>query len=343
MKLTISNYVKIMAEADLWQLYKNMLYSRFFENAVRDLWEKGKISGEMHLGTGEEAIIAGVISQLEEGDAIAVDHRGTPPFIMRGIDPVLILLELLGHSKGLCAGKGGHMHLFSKKHLAASSGIVGSSGPAATGFALALKYKKQKKISVAFFGEGAMNQGMMLESMNLASIWNLPVLFICKDNDWAISTVKNNVTAGDLIDRAKGFGIEGYEVDGTDVEAVWKVVNEAISKMRNNEAPQFIHARCVHMEGHFLGDPLLRYYRDPNMLNEIADSLKEYSGESLNEVLFLLRKIGGQLKKKFDPLVVVQKKLKDNPDRLKQIEQEVSKEIEQIVNKALEIGGMKND
>lgn len=332
-----------MVEAEVWQLYRDMLRSRLFEEAVTDLWEKGKISGEMHLGTGEEAIIAGVVSQLEEGDAMAVDHRGTPPFIMRGIDPVLILLEFLGHSMGLCNGKGGHMHLFSKEHLAASSGIVGSSGPAATGFALALKYQKQKKIAVAFFGEGAMNQGMMLESMNLASVWNLPVLFVCKDNDWAVSTVTNNVTGGKLIDRAKGFGIEGYEVDGTDVEAVWKVVNEAISKMRNNGGPQFIHAHCVHMEGHFLGDPLLRYYRDPIMLAEVADSLKEYSGESLNEVLLLLRKIGGQLKKKFDPIVFTQKKLKADADRLKQIEEEVNKEIKQIVNKALDIGGMKND
>ncbi len=331
-----------MVEAEVWQLYRDMLRSRLFEEAVTDLWEKGKISGEMHLGTGEEAIIAGVVSQLEEGDAMAVDHRGTPPFIMRGIDPVLILLEFLGHSKGLCAGKGGHMHLFSKEHLAASSGIVGSSGPAATGFALALKYQKQKKIAVAFFGEGAMNQGMMLESMNLASVWNLPVLFVCKDNDWAVSTITNNVTGGKLIDRAKSFGIEGYEVDGTDVEAVWKVVNEAISKMRNNGGPQFIHAHCVHMEGHFLGDPLLRYYRDPNMLAEVADSLKEYSGESLNEVLLLLRKIGGQLKKKFDPIVFTQKKLKADTDRLKQIEEEVNKEIKQIVYKALDIGGMKN-
>jgi len=334
-----------MAEAEIWQLYRDMLRSRLFEEAVTDLWQKGKISGEMHLGTGEEAIIAGVVSQLEEGDAMAVDHRGTSPFIMRGIDPVLILLEFLGHSKGLCAGKGGHMHLFSKEHLAVSSGIVGSSGPAATGFALALKYQKQKKIAVAFFGEGAMNQGMMLESMNLASVWNLPVLFVCKDNNWAVSTVTNNVTGGKLIDRAKGFGIEGYEVDGTDVEAVWKVVNEAISKMRNNGGPQFIHAQCVHIEGHFLGDPLLRYHLNPNMLTEAANSLKQYAGESLDEVLLLVRKIGGQTKKKGDPIVFIQKKLKNDADRLKQIEEEVTKEIEQTVNNALKIfkGGKKND
>jgi TPP-dependent pyruvate/acetoin dehydrogenase alpha subunit len=184
---------------------------------------------------------------------------------------------------------------------------------------------------------------MMLESMNLASILNLPVLFVCKDNNWAISTITNNVIGGNLIDRAKGFGIKGYDVDGKDIEAVWKVANEAISKIRNSGEPQFIHAHCVHTEGHFLGDLLLRYYRNPNKLAEVAASLKEYAGKSLDEVLLLLRKIGGQTKKKVDPIVIIQKKLKNDPGRLKQIEEEVTKEIEQSINKAFEIfeGGMK--
>ncbi|MBY8986270.1 MAG: thiamine pyrophosphate-dependent dehydrogenase E1 component subunit alpha [Candidatus Lokiarchaeota archaeon] len=332
-----------MTEVDIWQLYRMMLRSRLFENAVTDLWEKGKISGEMHLGTGEEAIIAGVISQLEEGDAIAIDHRGTPPLIMRGIDPVLLLLEFLGHSQGLCAGQGGHMHLFSKEDLIATSGIVGSSGPAATGFALALQYQKKKNIAVAFFGEGAINQGMMLESMNLASAWNLPVLFVCKDNDWSITTISENVTGGSLIERAKGFGIEGYEVNGTDAEAVWKLLSEIIPKMREEGGPQFIHAHCVHLEGHYLGDLLVRTSRNPNMLAETTEPLKEYS-ENLGEILSIVRKIGGQFKKRMDPLVVIQKKLKNDADKLKKIEQEESKEIEQIVKKTLEIheGGINN-
>ncbi|MFX1366370.1 MAG: thiamine pyrophosphate-dependent dehydrogenase E1 component subunit alpha [Promethearchaeota archaeon] len=334
-----------MGEYDIWQLYRMMMKSRLFENAVKDLWIMGKISGEMHLGTGEEAIIAAIVSQLEQGDAIATDHRGTPPFIMRGIDPILLLLEFFGHSKGLCAGNGGHMHLFSKEHLIASSGIVGASGPAATGFALALKYKKKPNIAVAFFGEGAMNQGMMLESMNLASSLNLPVFFVCKDNNWAISTITNDVIGGNLIERAKGFGIEGYEVDGTDVEAVWKVANEAISKIRSTNKPQFIHAHCVHTEGHFLGDLLLRYNRNPNLLTEVVDSLKKYAGKNLDEVLLLLRKIGGQTKKRVDPIAIIQKKLRHESERLKQIDQQLSNEIEQSINNVLEIseGGMKND
>ncbi len=334
-----------MNEIDIWKLYKMMLRSRLFENAVTKLWKEGLITGEMHLGIGEEAIVAGVVSQLEDGDAMAVTHRGTPQFIMRGVDPVSLLLEFFGHSEGLCKGQGGHMHLFSKEHLIAASGIVGASGPAATGFALALSYKKLNKIAVAFFGEGAVNQGMMMESMNLASVWNLPVLFVCCDNDWAVTTTTNNCTGGTILDRAKGFGIEGYSVNGTDVEAVWNVTNQAISKLRKNSGPQFIHATCTHMEAHLLGDLLLRNNQDPVMMAETAEPLKQYAGESLDEVLLLVRKIGAQTKKKGDPIVFTKKKLKDEEDRLKQIEEDVAKEIEELTSKALEIykGGIKYD
>ncbi|NIT30298.1 MAG: thiamine pyrophosphate-dependent dehydrogenase E1 component subunit alpha, partial [Armatimonadetes bacterium] len=117
-----------MMPADLWTLYALMLKSRLFEEAIAQLWHDGLISGEMHLGTGEEAIIAGVVAQLREGDAMALDHRGTAALLMRGVDPALILRELLGRPDGLCGGVGGHMHLFSKEHLAASSGIVGAEG-----------------------------------------------------------------------------------------------------------------------------------------------------------------------------------------------------------------------
>jgi acetoin:2,6-dichlorophenolindophenol oxidoreductase subunit alpha len=116
--------------ADLWSLYPLMLRSRLFEEAVARLWNDGSISGEMHLGTGEEGIVTGIVPQLRDGDAMALDHQGTPALLMRGVDAVAILRELLGRPSGLCAGKGGHMHLFSPEHLAASSGIVGATGPA---------------------------------------------------------------------------------------------------------------------------------------------------------------------------------------------------------------------
>ena len=215
------------------------------------------------MGTGEEAIIAGVVAHLREGDAMALDHRGTAALLMRGVDPVLIPRELLGYPDGLCGGMGGHMHLFSKEHLAASSGIVGAEGPAAAGFALAAQYSRPGAIAVAFFGEGAMNQGMLMESMNLASVWNLPVLFVCKDDGWAITTQSVKVTGGDLNERAQGLGVPAVEVDGRDVSAVWEAAHAAIERARSGQGPTFLHARCVHFEGHFLGFQLIRIVRDP--------------------------------------------------------------------------------
>src|SRR5512136_2042242 len=125
---------------DATALYALMLKCRLFEEAVAELWQQGLISGEMHLGTGEEAVIAGVVSQLRDGDAVALDHRGTAALLVRGVDPGLLLRELLGRPGGLCGGMGGHMHLFSRAHLAASSGIVGAAGPAAAGFALSAQF-----------------------------------------------------------------------------------------------------------------------------------------------------------------------------------------------------------
>jgi TPP-dependent pyruvate/acetoin dehydrogenase alpha subunit len=248
---------------DPWQLYELMKRSRLFEEAIARLWEDGLISGEMHLGTGEEAIIAGLVSHLRPGDAMAVDHRGTAAFLMRGVEPVSLVREMLGRTDGLCAGQGGHMHLFSKQHLAASSGIVGAEGPAAVGFALAAARLRPGSVVVAFFGDGAVNQGMLLESFNLAAVWRLPVVFVCKDDGWAITTRPRASTAGRLRDRVRGLGVRYVRVDGRDVTRVWSVAERAIERARRGKGPTFIHARCVHLEGHFLGLLLLRAIRDP--------------------------------------------------------------------------------
>jgi acetoin:2,6-dichlorophenolindophenol oxidoreductase subunit alpha len=251
------------APVDIWALYTEMKRSRLFEEAVERLWRDGLISGEMHLGTGEEAVIAGVVTQLRPDDALAVDHRGTAAFLMRGVDPVALLREMLGRSDGLCRGQGGHMHLFSKQHLAASSGIVGAEGPAAAGFALAVQFLRPGAVAVAFFGDGALNQGMLMESMNLAAVWSLPVLFVCKDDGWAITTKPDVSTAGTVADRARGLGLEYVAVDGLEVEAVAHAARPAIERARAGKGPTLLHARCIHLEGHFLGLTLLRAVRDP--------------------------------------------------------------------------------
>jgi TPP-dependent pyruvate/acetoin dehydrogenase alpha subunit len=250
-------------QPDSLALYRLMLTSRRLEEEISRLWHDGRISGEMHLGIGEEGIVAGVMAHLEDGDAVAADHRSTPPMVMRGVDLTGIVAECLGSTAGLGRGLGGHMHLLSREHLAASSGIVGAAGPLACGFALAHQHLRPDRVAVAFCGEGAMNQGMLMESLNLAGCWRLPVVFVCKDNGVAITTASSRVTSGNLPDRVRGFGIPAVEVDGADVEAVWQAAGEAVLRARRGGGPGYLHASCVRPEGHFLGDPLVRIVRRP--------------------------------------------------------------------------------
>jgi pyruvate dehydrogenase E1 component alpha subunit len=335
---------------DLWALYALMLKSRLFEEIVTQLWKDGLISGEMHLGTGEEAIAAGVVSQLGPDDAMALDHRGTPPLLMRGVDPASILGELLGYPDGLCGGRGGHMHLFSKEHLAASSGIVGAAGPTGVGFALAAQYLRPGTIAVAFFGEGAMNQGMLLESLNLASVWKLPVVFVCKDDQWSITTRSSQVTGGSLRERVCGLGLPYIEADGLDVEKMWQAAQPAIQHARLGQGPSFLHARCVHLEGHFLGYQLLRAVREP---------LKEMPGIAIPLTRSFIRREGASLRERIDglkgvisstsitrhdprqsptndPIVRARAVLMPETERLKALESSVEGEVAGILSAVLE-------
>jgi TPP-dependent pyruvate/acetoin dehydrogenase alpha subunit len=337
--------------ADLWSLYRQMLKSRLFERAIARLWEAGEILGEMHLGTGEEAIAAGVVARLEEGDALALDHRGTPPLLMRGVDPALLLREFLGRADGLCGGMGGHMHLFAPELLAASSGVVGSSGPAAVGFALAATHLRPGKLAVAFFGEGATNEGMMLESFNLAVVWKLPVLFVCKDNGWAISTRREQAVGGALTERARGFGLAVAEVDGSDVEAVWQAAGEAIARARAGQGPSFLLARCARLDGHFLGDALWRNARRPaegmRASAPLLRSISRRRGASwreriagLGSTLHLMQQARQEQKgAPLDPLRRTRPKLlQADGQRLRELEGSAALEIEQIVATAKEGG-----
>jgi acetoin:2,6-dichlorophenolindophenol oxidoreductase subunit alpha len=244
------------------RLYETMLRVRRFEQAAATLWWEGRISGEFHSSIGEEAVAAGVIDHLVDGDALAADHRSTGPLIARGVEPGCLLRELVGSEDGLCAGWGGHMHLLSPEHLATSDGIVGAAGPRASGFALAAQRLRQDRLAVAFFGEGAANQGMLLEAFNLAVAWKLPVLFVCKDSRWAITTRSSDVTGGRLDKRARAFGLRTARADGSDVETVWSVAGELVPHVRRGQ-PAFLRVEVRRPEGHLLDDALLRPLRDP--------------------------------------------------------------------------------
>jgi acetoin:2,6-dichlorophenolindophenol oxidoreductase subunit alpha len=334
---------------DIWSLYELMKRSRVFEESVAALWARGLISGEMHLGTGEEAIIAGVVTLLRDGDAMALDHRGTSPLLVRGVDPVALLREILGRPDGLCSGQGGHMHLFSRDHLAASSGIVGGVGPTAVGFALAARHLRPGSIAVAFFGEGAMNQGMLLESLNLAATWQLPVLFVCKDDGWAITTTPDDSRRGTMGDRVRGLGVRYEEVDGLDVEDVWSAANEAIDGARSGRGPSFLHAPCVHLDGHFLGLQLLRAARNPlrelpAMAVPLTRSLLTPGGAApvgrwagLRKVMSAIEAARSDRRERSenDPVARARERLSSDPRRLADLEARIDTEVAETVASAM--------
>lgn len=339
--------------AELTVLYRHMLRSRLFEEAVARLWSEGAISGEMHLGFGEEGICAGVVTELDHGDALALDHRGTPPLLMRGVDPVLLLKELLGRPDGLCGGCGGHMHLFSRAHLAASSGIVGASGPIAVGFALAARHLRPGRVAVCFFGEGAINQGMLMESMNLAAVWKLPVMFVCKDSQLAISTVSASVTGGSPQSRAQSCGLPAAEVDGSQVLEVSERASRFVEQMREGRGPCFLLSRCIHPEGHYLGDQILRAARDPiremgsmaggmvrSALSAGGGSLRERIAGVLDITALLARSRQDRRLESMDAVLQARRRLAAEPGGqalLEQLESEVHEEILAAVRDALEV------
>ncbi len=322
-----------------------MLTSRRLEEEISKLWQEGRVSGEMHLGVGEEGIVAGALDHLTNEDAVAADHRSTPPMVMKGVDLTAIVAECLGSEAGLGRGLGGHMHLMSKELLAAASGIVGSSGPFACGFALAHQHLRPDRVAVAFFGEGAMNQGMLLESFNLAGAWKLPVLFICKNNGMAITTESKQVTSGDLVERVRGFGIPAVEVDGTRVENVWRVASEAITRARRGGGPSFIHASCVRPEGHLLGDPLLRIVRQPvaELKDKLGPLLKSTTtgrgaglggrAASLGGITKMLSKAAAM--RGHDPIRRLRKRLEMDRGELEGLEQEIETRVRAAVDDAI--------
>lgn len=335
---------------DFRPVYRQMARIRAFEEALASLWRRGLISGELHLGLGEEALIAGVLAHCRDGDSLAVDHRSTPGFLARGVDMESMVLEMLGSQEGLCCGMGGHMHLFSREHLAASSGIVGSSVPLGAGFALAAKQLRPGSVAVSFLGEGAMNQGMVFEALNLASAWKLPLVVVCKDNGWAITTRSRTVTSGSLVKRARSLGVSARTVDGLRADRVWHCAAGAFARARRGGGPTFIHARCAHLEGHFLGDPLLRVFKDPvGQLKEISVPLTRAavsSGGGVASRIAALTRIAKSLSiigldtymPRHDPLKA-SARLVPEPER-ERMAAEARSEVEEAVARALGRAGL---
>ncbi len=242
-------------------LYTTMYRIRIFEETMLEQTFKGKSMGVTHSSEGQEAGPTGVCAHLTDNDWISSTHRGHGHCIAKGLDAKRMMAEIFGKATGQCKGKGGSMHIadFSKGMLGANA-IVGAGVPLAVGAALTAKYKGSDSVGVAFFGDGANGQGVLHESMNLASVWKLPVVFACENNHYAEATpVSYAVAVGDIVDRAQSYSMPGFAVDGMDVFQVYEAAGEAIARARRGEGPSLLELKTYRYRGHFHADEPHKY------------------------------------------------------------------------------------
>ena len=254
-----------MEQLNRLDLYREMVRIRQYESRILQeyhadkspAWDigAGLIPGEMHLSAGQEPAAVGVCAHLKKGDAITAPHRPHHFALAHGVDMNAMTAEIYGRTTGLCKGKGGHMHLFDPENHFSCSGIIAQGYPVACGQAMAMKQRGTDNVAVAVAGEGAANQGAFHESLNLAAVWNLPVIFVIEDNDWAISVPRSVSTANTSnADRAAGYGIPGVRVENNDVEAVFEAAGAAVDRARAGEGPSLIEIHTLRLWGHFEGD-----------------------------------------------------------------------------------------
>lgn len=276
-----------LSRESLLEMQRRMTRIRYFDERASKMVKRGQIPGTVHTSIGQEAQVVGACMALNDGDYMTGNHRSHGHPIGKGSPLGPLMAELVGKSGGVCQGKGGSLHLadFSVGSLG-ESGIVGSSIPIAGGAALASKVLGRDSVSLAFFGDGAANQGVLYESMNMAGVWKLPVIFLCENNHYALSTPAHTVTSGEIFERAAGFGIAGVRVeDGQDVIAVYEAVRTAVDRARAGGGPALIEVMTYryneHSEGLRLGNDYrneeerLRWLsRDPIAL--FADRLRQH-------------------------------------------------------------------
>lgn len=253
-----------LSREELAEAMRRMFSIRHFEDRAVELHKNGEVRGALHTSHGQEAEIVGACMALRIDDYMVGNHRSHGHPIGKGSPLGPLMAELVGKATGVCGGKGGSLHLadFAVGSLG-ESGIVGSSIPIATGAALSSKVLGNGKVSLAFFGDGAANQGCLYEAMNLAGVWKLPGVFLCENNQYALSTPAHTVTSGVIADRAAGFGMPGVRVeDGQDVLAVYAAVQEAVERARRGDGPTLVEVVTYRFNEHSEGLRLGTDYRD---------------------------------------------------------------------------------
>ena len=296
-------------ENKLEWIYETLNRIRFFEEAMLEQTYKGNSMGVTHPSDGQEAVPTGICAHLTEKDWIGSTHRGHGHSIAKGLETKTMMAEIMGKFTGNCKGKGGSMHIadFSKGMLGANA-IVGASIPLAVGAALTAKYQGKEKdsIGVAFFGDGASSQGVLHESMNLASIWKLPVIFACENNQYAEATPAwYAVSIDDIADRAASYNIPGIIVDGMDVFAVYDAAEQAVKRAREGKGPTFLELKTYRYHGHFLADQpeMYRTLEDENSWKK-RDCIINFEKRVIKQKLFSRKRLDA-IKKK------IQKEIED--------------------------------
>src|SRR4051795_9100748 len=257
-----------LGKADLKDVLREMLLIRRFEEKVEERFRAGELPGFLHVAIGQEAVAVGVCQALEENDVIASTHRAHGHTLAKGTHPNEVMAELYGKIEGCSHGFGGSMHLYDvERGNMGANAVVGGGLPGIVGAAMAFQFRKEPRVALAFFGDGATNIGTFHEALNMAQLWSVPAVFCCEDNRWAESTpASQHLPIEDMAQRAVAFGMESMTVDGQDVEAVYDTTKQALEYARSGRGPVFVNAETFRLVGHYVGDP--QVYRDKNEFKE---------------------------------------------------------------------------
>ncbi|MEC8315374.1 MAG: pyruvate dehydrogenase (acetyl-transferring) E1 component subunit alpha [Pseudomonadota bacterium] len=260
-----------LTKSDAIEAYKKMLLIRRFEEKAGQSYGLGQIGGFCHLYIGQEAVVVGLQMCIRDGDQVITTYRDHGHMLACGMSPDGVMAELYGRTDGYSKGKGGSMHMFSKEaNFFGGHGIVGASVPLGTGLAFSNKYKKNKAVTLTYFGDGAANQGQVYESFNMAKLWELPCIYVIENNRYAMGTsVQRSSAQKDLSQRGISFGIEGEQVNGMDIESVIDAGKRAVTKVRNNGGPYILEMLTYRYRGHSMSDPA--QYRTRDEVKEVRE------------------------------------------------------------------------
>ena len=300
-----------ITKQDLLEIYEMMWRIRKFELRLYDLQMQGYIGGSIHTYVGEEAIGATVGHILNRDDYICSTHRGHGHVLGKGISTKAAMAEILGKIDGSCRGKGGSMHIADLDlGIVGANGIVGGGIPTAMGVGFSINYQKQQQVSIGFFGDGAANQGTFHESMNMAALYNLPVIFICENNFFGMTVpIEHSTKEPNIYKRAEGYGMYGEQVDGNDVFQVWEAMDKALERARDaasDNRPSLLEMRTYRHRGHWEGDP--QVYRSQEEVN--------------------------QWKETHDPIMMLEKRLMDDYDVSKAVLSSIEKNMDEEIAEA---------